>query len=131
MGQMQETAPDIGVVMGRPLAPQIGHKDRAAGGLQRAQIRGERPRVLVQNTGQPIQRIRGRQDHPHLVPQIRQRVAKAVQRAFRCRGIARRRGKQHARGAKRDERLTRFHHTHPDGRGGIIAAAPRNGDPRR
>ncbi len=131
MLQPNEGAANGGIVQGRPLAAKIRQKPGLAGCLQGPERPGQMRGIAAGNARKPVERVGCRQNHPHLVPPARQRVAKRVHGRRGIGAVALIRGKKHAGGAKAHKRLPGMHHAHADARGGVIAAAARHNHARR
>ncbi len=129
MRKADEGAANGRVIVRGAFAGEIGREGDAGWRLQVvAQLAGKFGRRFAGNAGIPVERIGGRQDHPHLVPGVGKRVAEGVNRALRLRQIGGIGGKEHARGAERHKGMAFGNRAHAAGGCGIVASATGHDD---
>ena len=124
--QADEGAAGGGVVVRGPFSGEVreeGEVGRRRVGIDRG---GEIGGGLPRDPGEPFEAVGGREDHAHLVPGVRDRVAEGVDRSV---GIGREGGvgdEEHAGGAERDEGAAGSDHADAAGRRGVVAGAARD-----
>ena len=125
MREADEAAARAGVVVRRALAGEIGEEEQRllAGAASRRLLRRARPALEPVTCGQPFERRGGREDHAHLVPGVRQRMAEGVHGARRVRPELFVGDEEHARRAERDEGRARRDRADAAGRRRVVAGA--------
>ena len=129
--EVHEGAAHGRVVVGRALAREVGEEEevagRLAGGHARRQVGGR----AAGEAGEPVERVRGREDHAHLVPAAGHGVAEGVDGGGGLWSVAVPSREQDAGGAQGDEPLALAQAAEADGGGGVVSAAARDRDAGR